>query len=322
VTDIVVTLGEVHTGMLHHSRAVSATTAARLLDIVLGERVRRSDRPIGYAVSPNQLTGVDCLLPTSSGAKVRGVGTAVSRAAITGGLVVQGSAYFRATRSRQERRLPWSHYLAQPGIVETIGKADGKHLADGFLARRSPSEQLDLGAISTRAMDAIQDQRELDRRAAFRFVRTRFRWAVCADGAPAGAPELLKTIGPELLEGLLFSVADWPMKGQEDFIARFKKRTGEPWLTQDSLSAYGDMWIFKEAIERAGAADKLKVAEAIRGLNLTEGPAAASFPGPIKFDDKGRRVDVPMIFAQWQNGEPVTVYPADRAIAKPFWPSV
>src|SRR6266436_6571763 len=142
------------------------------------------------------------------------------------------------------------------------------------------------------------------------------------NGAPFGSPELLKTIGPELLDGLLFSVANWPMKGQEEFIERFKKRTGEPWLTQDSLTAYGDMWIFKEALERAGDADKLKVAEAIRGLNLTEGPAAACFPGPIKFDDKGRRVGVPTIFAQWQHGVPVTVYPEDRALAKPFWPSV
>ena len=78
----------------------------------------------------------------------------------------------------------------------------------------------------------------------------------------------------------------------------------------------------KEALEAAGAADKLKVAEAIRGMNLTEGPAALSFPGPIKFDDKGRRQEVPMIFAQWQKGVPVTVYPEDRALAKPFWPSV
>jgi branched-chain amino acid transport system substrate-binding protein len=141
------------------------------------------------------------------------------------------------------------------------------------------------------------------------------------NGSPVGAPELLKTIGPELLEGLFFSVADWPMKGQDELIARFKKRTGEPWLTQDSLSAYGDLWLFKEALEQAGAADKLKVAEALHTMNLTEGIAASSYPGPIKFDDKGRRVDVPMIFAQWQKGVPVTVFPTELAVAKPFWPT-
>jgi len=142
------------------------------------------------------------------------------------------------------------------------------------------------------------------------------------NGAPFGSPELLKTIGPELLEGLLFSVANWPMKGQEDFIERFKKRTGEPFLTQDGLCGYGDVAILKAALEVAGAADRLKVADALRAMDLTTGPAAACFPGPIKFDEKGRRVDVPMIFAQWQKAVPLTVYPIDRALAKPFWPSV
>ncbi len=142
------------------------------------------------------------------------------------------------------------------------------------------------------------------------------------NGAPFGSPELLKTIGPELLEGLLFSVANWPLKGQEEFIERFKKRTGEPFATQDALCGYGHTWILKEAVESAGAVDKLKVAEAIRNMNLTTGPAALSFPGPIRFDEKGRRQDVPMIFAQWQKGVPIAVYPEQRALAKPFWPSV
>ncbi|HKS89326.1 MAG TPA: ABC transporter substrate-binding protein, partial [Stellaceae bacterium] len=142
------------------------------------------------------------------------------------------------------------------------------------------------------------------------------------NGAPFGVPELLKTIDADLLEGLFFSVANWPLKGQEEFIARFKKRTGEPWLTQDGLCGYGHTWILKEAIEAAGTADKVKVADAMHAMNLTTGPAAVSFPGPIKFDENGRRVDVPMIFAQWQKGVPVSVYPADRALAKPFWPSV
>ena len=40
-----VTVGEVHTGLLHHSTAVSAAKAAQLLDVVPGERALRSDRP-------------------------------------------------------------------------------------------------------------------------------------------------------------------------------------------------------------------------------------------------------------------------------------
>ena len=142
------------------------------------------------------------------------------------------------------------------------------------------------------------------------------------NGAPFGSPELLKTIGPELLEGMLFSVANWPMKGQEEFIERFKKKTGEPFLTQDGLCGYGHPAILAEALEACGAADKIKVAEAIRAMNLTTGLAAQCFPGLIKFDEKGRRVDVPMIFAQWQKGVPVTVFPTNLALATPVWPSV
>jgi branched-chain amino acid transport system substrate-binding protein len=152
----------------------------------------------------------------------------------------------------------------------------------------------------------------------FRLARGKI--PLIGNGAPYGSPELLTTIGPELLEGFLFSVANWPLKGQEEFIADFKKRTGEPFATQDALCGYGHVWILKEALEAAKSADKLKVADAIRQMDLTTGPAARSFPGPIKFDEKGRRENVPMVFAQWQKGVPIAVFPEDRAMAKAFWP--
>lgn len=140
------------------------------------------------------------------------------------------------------------------------------------------------------------------------------------NGAHNGPPELLKNISADLLEGYLFSVANWGLKGHEKIIENFKKRTGEPWITQDSITGYGDMWIFKEALERAKSADKLKVAEELRKLDLKDGPAANAYPGGVKFDEKGRRIGAPIVIVQWQNGVPLTVYPTDRALAKPVWP--
>ncbi len=140
------------------------------------------------------------------------------------------------------------------------------------------------------------------------------------NGAHNGPPELTKNIAPDLLEGYMFSVANWGLKGHETIIENFKKRTGEPWITQDSITGYGDMWILKEALERAGVADKIKVAEEIRKLDLKDGPAANAFPGGVKFDEKGRRLNAPIVIVQWQNGAPVTVYPTDRALSKPVWP--
>ena len=143
---------------------------------------------------------------------------------------------------------------------------------------------------------------------------------VIANGAHMGAPEVLKNVPADLLEGLIFIVADWNLKGQESINENFKKRTSEPWITQDAITAYGDMWILKEALERAKAADKVKVAEEIRKLDLKQGPAALAFPGGVKFDEKGRRMNAPIVMVQWQKGVPVTIYPTDRALAKPFWP--
>ena len=111
------------------------------------------------------------------------------------------------------------------------------------------------------------------------FKLARGKIPLIGNGAPFGSPELLTTIGPELLEGFLFSVANWPFKGQEAFIEAFKKRTGEPFATQDALCGYGHTWILKEALEASGAADKLKVADAIRHMNLTTGPGRAVVPG-------------------------------------------
>jgi branched-chain amino acid transport system substrate-binding protein len=146
------------------------------------------------------------------------------------------------------------------------------------------------------------------------------RIPLIANGAHIGAPELLRNVGPELLEGLMFIVANWGVKGQEAIIDRFKKRTGEPWITQDSMTAYGDMWILKEALERAGAADAKKVAAEMRKLDLKEGPAALAFPGGVKFEANGRRAGAHMVIVQWQKGQALTVYPAELAVAPVIWP--
>ena len=143
---------------------------------------------------------------------------------------------------------------------------------------------------------------------------------VIGNGAANGAPEVLKNVPADVLEGFIFIVANWGMKGQEPLIEDFKKRTGEPWITQDSLDGYGNIWILKEALERVGAADKVKVAEEIHKMDITDGPAAMAFPGPVKFDAAGHRVDAPLVIVQWQNGVPVTIYPIDRALAKAKWP--
>jgi hypothetical protein len=176
-------LGEVSCGLLRHSAPVSSQTSARILRLRPGEPVRWSRRPIAYAVSPDLLTGVDCRLPAGSGAAVRGIGTVASHAMLTGGRVLQGSAYATVTGGTVDRRLPWSHYLSRPGVVERIGRIATADLAAGFAAPGRADGGLDLAAIANRTMDAVQDAAELDGVPPLRAARTTLRWlAVAADG--------------------------------------------------------------------------------------------------------------------------------------------
>lgn len=175
-------LGEIHTGLLLSSAPLSIRDSERLVDLVLDEHTRRYERPIDHVSSPDRLFGVDCQLATRPPTRARGVGTVAARTAITGGHVVQGSAYARVRQSQTNRRSVWSHYLAQPGVLETIGTIGPAELACGFVDRPAQDHTLDLGSICARCIDDVQRSPILDRRAPLQAVRTRLRWtALLAD---------------------------------------------------------------------------------------------------------------------------------------------
>src|SRR5919205_2127180 len=133
-------------------------------------------------------------------------------------------------------------------------------------------------------------------------------------------PDVLQSVSPQVLQGVMTIVANWGFKGHEKLIAEVKRRYNEPWATQNVISTYGDIWLIKEALENAGKADKEAVAEA---LHTMDGGPAKYYPGGLlKFDEKGRRVGAGVVIVQWQSGVPVTVFPPDLAVAQPFWPKV
>lgn len=131
-------------------------------------------------------------------------------------------------------------------------------------------------------------------------------------------PDMLQSVSPDVVQGLMTVVANWGCKGQEALMAELRQRYGEPWMTQNAISTYGDVWLFKEALERAPAPTREGVAQALRTLDA--GPAQYYPGGRLKFDALGRRVDAGVTVVQWQKGVPVTVYPTQLATAEPFWP--
>jgi branched-chain amino acid transport system substrate-binding protein len=84
---------------------------------------------------------------------------------------------------------------------------------------------------------------------------------------------------------------------------------------------YADMMILREGMERAGSADRRKVADAIRGFDLNnEGPAVYFPSRKLKFDSRGRLEDATLVTVQWKDGVPHPVDPPAMATATAFWP--
>ena len=140
-----------------------------------------------------------------------------------------------------------------------------------------------------------------------------------AVAGPSATPELLNLAGAKNLENFFSINSNWPAKRHQELVARFKTRTGRPWMTSQSLDGYGQIMIYREALEKVGAADRRKVAEYIRKMDTATG-AADYFSGPLKWDERGRRVGASLVIAQWRNGQPVAVYPPSIAAAQPVWP--
>ena len=131
-------------------------------------------------------------------------------------------------------------------------------------------------------------------------------------------PDMLKTMSPELLDGMIGAVGSWGSKGHEAIIGELKSKYNEPWMTQNGVSTYADMLVIRDAIEKAGKADRAAVAEA---LHTMDGGPSKYYPGGrIKFGPDGRREGATLTIIQWQSGVPVTIYPPELAVAKANWP--
>ena len=113
-------------------------------------------------------------------------------------------------------------------------------------------------------------------------------------------PDMLQSVSKEAVQGIMTVVANWGSKGQEELIAELKAKYKEPWMTQNVVSTYGDMWIDQGGAGEAGKADR----EAVAQGHPHDGCAARrnTIPGgELKFDEKGRRVGAGVVIVQWQS---------------------
>ncbi|HEX3573691.1 MAG TPA: ABC transporter substrate-binding protein [Rhodopila sp.] len=142
---------------------------------------------------------------------------------------------------------------------------------------------------------------------------------IVGNGGHWATPELVANAGKDVVQGIMIITAGGAGKGLEDIERRYMARTKEPWMLQEPIMAYGHIMLLALAVERAGSADRRKVAEQIRAFDLRDGPALL-FPGRhVKYDQSGRRVDAKLMIVQWQNGRIVTTDPPEMAETTPIW---
>jgi hypothetical protein len=171
-----VRLGEIHTGILMSAAGLESHAAAELFAALSFQPTLTWERPIRHAAAPEVLTGVDCLLPSTSGSRSRAVGTVATQVSVTAGRVLQAATHAWVIPADQPRRLSWSHYLASPATVESLGTVPAD-LEDGFLAQDTRQGVLDLAGVCVAVMNRVQHAPGAERRAPFRARRTRLRWA-------------------------------------------------------------------------------------------------------------------------------------------------
>jgi len=148
----------------------------------------------------------------------------------------------------------------------------------------------------------------------------RGRLPTISNGAAMGSPDLAANMPPQLLEGVMSIVANWSTSGQEAMIQEYMSFSGEPWMTQNPLCAFGHIWLLKEALELAETPDSVAVNTALHSMDITTG-ASDYFAGErVRFDETGKRIDAEILVIQCQGGKPYTVYPDRDAMSDLVWP--
>jgi branched-chain amino acid transport system substrate-binding protein len=96
----------------------------------------------------------------------------------------------------------------------------------------------------------------------------------------------------------------------------YQKRFNAP-MASHGVMAYANLYVVKDALERAGSSDRDKLRDALAKTNLGDHilPQDA-----IKFDASGENANATPALLQVQNGRPVAVGPARFAEAKPVYP--
>lgn len=107
--------------------------------------------------------------------------------------------------------------------------------------------------------------------------------------------------------------------GAVDVMGRFRRRNGVD-MTAMPRSVYPVVWVVKDALERAGSAEREKVRDALAKTKIMPGEKGNIMPYPMMFDEKGQNSEARYNALQYQGGSYKVVWPKEWAEAQLIWP--
>jgi len=137
------------------------------------------------------------------------------------------------------------------------------------------------------------------------------------DNGNINDPSYIKNIGA-LAEGK-FGINMWnkDVPGGKKLFDKYRARYGED-ISGIYVLCYQAIWVFKEALEKAGSADPEALRNALATINLPGSKLYLPYE-KIQFNEKGYNTGGGYIITQVQNGEWVTVWPEKYAAKKPIF---
>jgi branched-chain amino acid transport system substrate-binding protein len=158
--------------------------------------------------------------------------------------------------------------------------------------------------------------------------RVHVPYGIHSVGGGSEDPSFYKAVPPKAVQYMFV---------QDDFQVDIMRAAKEPlWTAADGkfkaamgygLNSYGaqgvsNVYIVKDALERAASIDKEKLRDALAKTDITSGPALVTGYQRIKFDGQGQNTYAHGVISQNLGGERRTVWPAENRLAdvKPVWP--
>jgi len=121
--------------------------------------------------------------------------------------------------------------------------------------------------------------------------------------------------GADKVNGLATIVGDGVLKGMQNLNQEFEAKYHHP-MIEDMADTYAEIWMIKDAMEKAASADPQKVRDALSSIDITSGPASFVPGGEVKFNESGQNIKAQVAIEQWQDGKIVAVAPPNAAMGK------